>query len=76
MCRMERKRDDVMEIEEVEVRISDSFVITVRNHKVYVYERAMIGHTVVVVDLDERAVEVVDFYTTKQLEVDPFHPDS
>ena len=60
---------------DVEIRIDDSFVITVRNNKVYVYERAMIGHTVVVVDLDERAVEVVDFYTTKELEEDPFHPE-
>lgn len=64
-----------MELTEVEVRISDSFVITVRNNKVYVYERAMIGHTVVVVDLDEEVVEVAGSYTTKQLEEDPFHPE-
>ena len=64
-----------MEIDEVEVRINDSFVITVRNNKVYVYERAMIGHTMVVVDLDERIIEVADFCTTKRLEEDPFHPE-
>jgi len=63
-----------MEMEEVEIRIGDSFVVTVRNNKVYVYERAMIGHTVVVVDLDERAVEIHGEYKTKKLEVDPFHP--
>ena len=64
-----------MKIAEVEVRIDDSFVISVRNNKVYVYERAMIGRTIVVVDLDEEVVEVVDFYTTKKLEVDPLHPE-
>lgn len=64
-----------MEIHEVEVRINDSFVISVRNNKVYVYERAMIGRTVVVIDLDEGVIEVDGSYKTKQLEVDPFHPN-
>ncbi len=64
-----------MEIDEVEIRINDSFVITVRNNKVYVYERAMIGHTIVVIDLDEEVVEVAGSYTTKRLEENPFHPE-